>query len=63
MMSALNMWISAHKDTDVVSKEDLSFDQANGRLQRENRILKEAREILERPRGASRANSREVLVN
>lgn len=47
-MSALNKWITAHRDTDVVSKEDLSLAQENDRLRREDRILKEEREILKK---------------
>jgi len=44
-MSTLNKWITAHRDTDVVSKEDLSLARENDRLRRENRILKEEREV------------------
>ena len=40
-MLTLNKWITAHRDTDVVSKEDLGLAQENDRLRRENRILKE----------------------
>ena len=47
-MSTLNKWITAHRDTDVVSKDDLRLVQENDRLRRENRILKEEREILKR---------------
>ena len=47
-MSTLNKWITAHRDTDVVSKEDLGLAQENDRLRRENRILKEEREILKK---------------
>ncbi len=47
-MSTLNRWITAHRDTDVVSKEDLSLVQENDRLRRENRILKEERDILKK---------------
>jgi transposase len=47
-MSTLNKWITAHRDTDVVSKEDLSLAQGNDRLRRENRVLKEEREILKK---------------
>ncbi len=45
-MSTLNKWITAHRDTDVVSKEDLGLAQENDRLCREVRILKEERDIL-----------------
>ena len=45
-MSTLNKWITSHRDTNVVSKGDLSLAQGNDRLRRENRILKEQREIL-----------------
>lgn len=47
-MSTLNGWITAHRDTDVVSKEDLSLVQENDRLGRENRVLKEERDILKK---------------
>ena len=47
-MSRLNKWITAHRDTDVVSKKDLGLAQENDRLQRENRILKEERDILKK---------------
>ena len=47
-MSTLNKWITAHRDTDVVSKEDLSLAEGNDRLRRENRILKEEREVLKK---------------
>ncbi len=39
-MSTLN---TAHRDTEVVSKEDLGLAQENDHLRRENRILKEER--------------------
>ena len=47
-MSTLNKWITLHRDTDVVSQEDLSLAQENDRLRRENRLLKEEREILKK---------------
>ena len=47
-MSTLNKWITAHRDIDVLSKEDLSLAQENDRLRCENRILKEEREILKK---------------
>jgi len=47
-LSTLNKWITAHRDTDVVSKEDLSLARENERLRREVRILKEEREILKK---------------
>ena len=50
-MSTLNKWITAHRDTDVVSKEDLDFAKENDRLRRENRLLKEEREILKKRDG------------
>jgi transposase len=43
-MSALNKWITAHWDTDVVPKEDMSLAQENDRLRRENQILKDERQ-------------------
>jgi len=47
-MSTLNKWITAHRDMDVVSREDLGLAQENDRLRRENRILKEERDILKK---------------
>ena len=47
-MSTLNKWITAYRDTDVVSKEDLDLAQENERLRREIRLLKEEREILKK---------------
>ena len=44
-MSTLNKWITAYRDTDVVSKEDLDLAEENERLRREIRLLKEEREI------------------
>jgi transposase len=57
-MSTLNKWITAHRDTDVVSKEDLSLAQENDRLRRENRILKEEREVLKNRHGSQPACAR-----
>lgn len=47
-MSTLNKWITAHRDTDVVSKEDLDLAKENDRLRREIQLLKEEREILKK---------------
>ena len=47
-MSTLNKWIIAHRDTNVVSKEDLDLAKENDRLRRENRVLKEEREIFKK---------------
>jgi transposase len=41
--STLNKWVSAHRDTDVVSAEDHELARENERLRREVRILKEGR--------------------
>lgn len=47
-MSTLNQWITAHRDKDVVSQEDLDLANENDRLRREIRLLKEEREIFKR---------------
>ena len=57
-MSTLNKWITTHRDTDIVSKEDLGLVQENDRLRRENRILKEEREILKNRSGLEPACAR-----
>ena len=61
-MSTLNKWITAHRDIDVVSNEDMSLVQENDRLRRENRILKEERDILKSHGVLARAKSRKVQV-
>ena len=40
-LSTLNKWITAHRDTDVVSDKDLDLARENERLRREIRLLKE----------------------
>ena len=57
-MSTLNKWITAHRDTDVVYKEDLGLAQENDRLRRENRLLKEEREILKNRSGLESVSAR-----
>ena len=39
--STLNKWVTAHRDTDVVSSEDRDLAAENERLRHENRILKD----------------------
>jgi transposase-like protein len=62
-LSTLNKWVTAHRDTEVVSDKDLDLARENERLRRENRILKEERDILKRPQPSSRAKSHEVQVH
>ena len=47
-MSTLNKWITAYRDTDMISKEDLDLAQENERLRREIRLLKDERKILKK---------------
>jgi len=47
-MSTLNKWITQHRDTDVVSQEDLDLAKENDRLRREIKLLKEERDILKK---------------
>jgi transposase len=54
-MSTLNKWITAHRDTDVVLVEDQELTRKNDRLCRENRILKEERDILKNRPGSQPA--------
>ena len=52
-LSTLNKWVTAHRDTDVVSDKDLDFARENERLRRENRIPKQERAILKTVPGRS----------
>lgn len=45
-LSTLNKWVTAYRDTDVVCYNDLGLACENKRLQQENRILKEEKDIL-----------------
>ena len=47
-MSTLNKWITAHRDTDVMSQGDRELALENKRLRRENRILREERDVLKK---------------
>ena len=47
-MSTLNKWITAHRDTDVVSADDRALVRENEQLRSEIRILKEERDILKK---------------
>ena len=46
--STLNKWITAHRDTDVVSHEDRGLALETERLRRKSRIVKEAQDILKK---------------
>lgn len=47
-LSTLNKWVTTHRDTGVVSDKDLDLVRENERFRRENRILKEERDILKK---------------
>ena len=44
-VSTLNKWITAHRDTDLVSKKDFDLAKENDLLRREVRLLREERKI------------------
>ena len=44
-MSTLNKWITAHRDTDLVSKKDFDLAKENDLLRREVWLLREERKI------------------
>ena len=48
-LSTLNKWVTAHRDTDVVSDKDLDLARENERLRRENRILKDLQGSVNSP--------------
>ena len=47
-MSTQTTWITAHRDTDVVSHDNHELALENERLRRKNRILREERDILKK---------------
>lgn len=47
-MPTLNEWITAHRDTDGVSKENFDLARENELLGREICVLNEARELLKK---------------
>ncbi len=47
-LSTLNKWVTAHRDTDLVSDRGLDLSRENERLRRENHILTEERDILKK---------------
>ena len=57
-MSTLNKWITAHRETGLLSPEDRELALGNERLRRENRILREERDILKNRRGLQPACAR-----
>ena len=57
-MLTLNKWITAHRETGLLSPEDRELALWNERLRRENRILREEREILKNRRGLQPACAR-----
>jgi transposase len=68
--STLGKWVSDYRPTDMVSASSADLARENERLSLENRILKEASEILKKhilslpkgPRSSSRAKDHEVRV-
>jgi transposase len=44
-MFKLNNWITAHRDTNVISNKDFHFACGSDRLRRQNPLLREDREI------------------
>ena len=61
-LSTLGKWVSQHRPSDLVSAPQADLARENERLRLENRVLREEREVLERPRSSSRAKGREVRV-
>ncbi len=49
-LSGPNKWVTAHRDTDVVTDRELDLARKNQRLRRENRILEDERDIPQKGR-------------
>lgn len=60
--STLGKWVSQYRPSDLVSAPQADLARENERLRLENRVLKEERDILKRPRNSSRASGHEVRV-
>ncbi|GEN04786.1 hypothetical protein AIN02nite_28110 [Acetobacter indonesiensis] len=61
--STLSHWISQYRSTDLTAPEvQMDLVRENERLRLENRVLREERGILKKPRSSSRAKRHEVCV-
>ena len=60
--STLGKWLAQYRPTDLTSAPQADLARENERLRLENRVLREERDILKRPRSSSRASGREVRV-
>jgi transposase len=59
-LSTLSKWIVRHKQTALMSGPHDDKDKELARLRKENRILREERDILKKRRPSSRAKADEV---
>lgn len=62
-LSTLGKWISRIRTEDDASLPDPDLLKELERLRKENRILKEEREVLKKPQPSSRAKGNEVRVH
>jgi transposase len=60
--STLGKWLADYRPADLLSAPQADLALENERSRLDNRILKEERDILKKPRNSSRASGREVRV-
>ncbi|MBB3981136.1 transposase [Sphingobium fontiphilum] len=58
----LGKWVSQYRPPDLVAAAQTDLARKNERLRLENRVLRQERDVLKRPRCSSRAKGREVRL-
>lgn len=62
-LSTPNKWVQRHSNDDLMSGPHDDLAKENAWLRKENRLLKEVREVSKRRQSSSRAKSNEVRVH
>jgi transposase len=61
--STLNKWMQQSRDKDLLKGPQVDQEKELSRLRKENRILREQREILKKRRSSSRAKNETICIH